>query len=190
MYVLSIFVFILIISTCNYYFAYSHSFNTFLNKFVITIIFTFLVILIDGLLAFIVRKLLPEKIFSIDKKQFLPSKKEIDFYEGLGIRGWKDNLLELGGQFTSFSKSKLISPFDSEYVKRFIIESNYGIAVHFCGIVFGFGILLLSPKKYVLCIAMPVALVNVFYNFLSIFVLRYNLPKLHTLYRYCNRKNI
>ena len=140
------------------------------------------VILIDGVFAFIVRWILPQKWFSVENKSFVPKKWEIKFYEKIGIKKWKDLVLELGF-FTSFSKSKLSDPYNDEYVKRFIVESNFGIVVHIMGCIFGFLILLIYPSR-VFSIGIPVSIVNIFYNMLSVVILRYNLPKLFTLHKF------
>ncbi len=144
-------------------------------------------IVIDAIFATVVRWLLPEKLFSIDRLKFCATKKEMRFYEKLGIKRWKDKALELGA-VTGFRKNKLSNPNDNEYVKRFIIEANYGIAVHVCCIVFGFLIMLANLFYPLLWVTLPITLTSVFLNLLPIFILRYNLPKLHTLYKFNLRK--
>ncbi len=147
---------------------------------------TIAVIVIDGIFATIVRWIMPEKWFSVDKKYFVPSRKKCQFYEKLGIKKWKDKVLELGG-FSSFHKNKLGDASSNEYVRRFIVEANYGIVVHVFCIVFGFLVVFVFPLKYYLCFGIPVAIVNAVLNLLPLWILRYNLPKLHTLYKY-NKK--
>jgi hypothetical protein len=112
----------------------------------------------------------------------MAGKRETIFYEKIGIKKWKDKVLELGS-FAGFRKNKLIDPTNNEYVKRFIIESNYGIGVHVSGTIIGFLVIFCCPKTLWLTVGLPVAIVNVFYNFLSYAILRYNLVKLHKLYR-------
>ncbi|MBE7087583.1 MAG: hypothetical protein E7369_04705, partial [Clostridiales bacterium] len=92
------------------------------------------VILIDGIFAFIVRWLLPKNWFNENRKIFVAKNSECKFYEHLKIKKWKDKVLELGC-FTSFSKSKIVKPKDPEYLKQFIIESNYGIVCHIVGVI-------------------------------------------------------
>lgn len=139
-------------------------------------------IVIDGIFATLIRWALPEKWFGLDKKGYSAKKRESIFYEKIGIKKWKDKVLELGG-FTNFHKDKLADPTDNEYVKRFIIESNYGVSIHIACIIFGFLVVFLFPLKYWLCFGVPVAVVNGVLNALTLFILRYNLPKLHTLYK-------
>lgn len=148
---------------------------------------TVAVILIDAIFATIVRWAMPEKWFSVDKKLFVPSKRTCRFYEKLGIKKWKDKVLELGG-FSGFHKDKLGDATNNEYVSRFIIEANYGILVHIFCIVFGFLVVFVFPLKYWLCFGIPVAFVNGVLNLLPLWILRYNLPKLHTLYKYNQKR--
>lgn len=147
---------------------------------------TFAVVVIDLIFAGIVRWILPVKFFSHDKTSFSAGKKECRFYEKLGIKKWKDKIPELG-KLTNFRKNKIRDPKNNEYVKRYITEANYGVAVHISGIIFGFAVVLVN-LKYWYCIGLPIAVVNAIYNALSLFILRYNLPKLHTLYKLNERR--
>lgn len=147
---------------------------------------TLAVVIIDLIFAGIVRWILPVKFFSPDKTSFAAGKKECRFYEKLGIKNWKDKIPELG-KLTNFRKNKIRDPKNNEYVKRYITEANYGVAVHISGIIFGFAVVLVN-LKYWYCIGIPIAVVNAVYNALSLFILRYNLPKLHTLYKLNERR--
>ena len=109
------------------------------------------------------------------------------FYEKIGIKKWKDKALELGA-VTGFRKNKLYSPNNNEYVKRFILEANYGIMVHVYCIVFGFLVMLANLFYPFVYVTLPIAIVNLVLNLLPIFILRYNLPKLHSLYKFNLRK--
>ncbi len=163
-------------------------FNFDLRYIIIAVVLlTISVIIVDGIFATIVRWLLPEKWFDVNKKIFKANKKECKFYEKIGIKRWKDKVLELGG-FTKFHKNKLGESYDIEYVSKFIIESNYGIIVHVACIMFGYLIIFFYPLKYFLCFGVPIATVNAILNFLPLMILRYNLPKLHVLYAYIKRK--
>ena len=162
------------------------SFNTLFNSMVsgISVFWTICVvtlavileIAIDGLFAFIVHSL-PSKWFGKDKKFFDVSRKERKFYDKLNIKNWKDKVWELGA-LGGFRKNKINDPNNPTYIETFIIESNKGFVVHLVGIIFGFLILLFPLPKYWLCIGLPIAIVNVYLNLLSMMVLRYNIPKL------------
>lgn len=117
-----------------------------------------------------------------DKKFFDVSKKEQRFYEKLGIKRWKDNVLELGS-LGGFSKSKLNEPNNPEYAERFLIESYKGELDHIFGMISGFTVIFVFPLKFVWCVCVPVAIVNVFLNLLSTMILRYNTPKLKVLHK-------
>ncbi len=135
-------------------------------------------IIIDLILAGIFHAV-KDKHF-LNKKFFEVSKKERKFYEKIGIKCWKDKVLELGA-IGGFSKSKLKSTNDIEYIDRFLIENYKGVVVHIFNIIFGFAIMAIPPFKYSLCVGLPVAIVNAFLGLLPIFVLRYNIPKLQAV---------
>lgn len=138
-------------------------------------------IAIDALFATVVRWLLPEKWFSVDRKRWAAGKKECRFYEKIGIKEWKDKVIELGC-FTGFRKNKIADPNNNEYVGRYITEANYGVGCHITGVLCGYLVCLIFPE-YWLSVGLPVGFVNMVLNGLSLMILRYNLPKLHTLYR-------
>lgn len=127
--------------------------------------------------------------YYLNKKFFDVSKKERKFYEKIGIKRWKDKILELGA-IGGFSKSKLESSSDIEYIDRFLIENYKGIVIHIFNIIFGFAIMAIPPFKYSLCVGLPVAIVNAFLGLLPIFVLRYNIPKLQAVKKRIERNSL
>lgn len=135
---------------------------------------------VDALFAIICNQI-PAKWVK-DKKFFNVSKKEQHFYEKLGIKKWKDKVLELGS-LGGFSKSKINDPNDPEYAERFLIESYKGEIDHILGMIFGFSVIFIFPLKYAWMVGVPVAIVNVFLNLLSTMILRYNTPKLKVLHK-------
>ena len=139
------------------------------------------VILLDGLLAFLIRRL-PNDWFQRGRAVFSVSRRECALYCRMGIRRWKDRIPELGC-FTSFHKDRVYHPQDNQYVARFIMECNYGVLIHLVGALAGGAIALLLPSVYALSVCLPIALVNAVLNLLPLFVLRYNTPKLETLYQ-------
>lgn len=139
------------------------------------------VIAVDGLFAYLVHKM-PESWFSIDKKFYSVSNGERKFYEKIQIKKWKDKILELGG-LGGFSKKNIQSNPDKEYFKRFLIESNKGVVTHIIGAFAGFSIILLFPQNCILYITLPVSIINFFMNLPSLFILRYNTPKLLVCYK-------
>ena len=152
----------------------------------LTVIFAVVaVIIVDAILAFIVRWILPKNWFGVSCDIFVPSKKFRNFYEKLGVKKWKEKVLDLG-KLSGFKKNKIVDPKNNEYIGRYILEANYGIAVHISNIIGGFIICFLQPL-YSFNIYLPVAIVNALLNYMSYMVLRYNLPKLKTLYKYNER---
>ena len=84
---------------------------------------------IDGLFAFIATKF-SKKFYDKNLVFYRPSKSTIKFYEKLGIKRWKDKVLELG-KLHGFSKSKLTDTKNPEYFKRFIISSDELVCSNF-----------------------------------------------------------
>lgn len=148
-------------------------------------LYTVAVIIIDCIFAFIVRWCFPKKWFDVKNTRFVPSKKVCKIYEKIGVKKWKDKVLELGA-VTGFRKNKILAPSDNEFVGRYIIEANYGVVVHIACMIFGF-IIMFYPF-FSFTIALPVALVNLFLNYLPYVTLRYNLPKLHVLFKRNERR--
>lgn len=138
-------------------------------------------ILIDGLFAAVVRWLLPSKWFAADKECWAAGRKERRLYDRLGIKGWKDKVIELGA-FTGFRKNKIADPTNNEYVERYILEANYGVLCHIFGLFVGYLIIFIFPEHWY-SVGLPVGFVNMVLNSLPLMILRYNLPKLHTLRR-------
>lgn len=153
---------------------------------IFTVALTIIVILIDALVALIIRKL-PEKWFQKDHWFSRVNEKELKFYTFLGVQKWKDYIPELGS-FTGFHKNKVTNPFDNEYISRFILEARYGIAIHLASVPTSFLILLLDWKMYLgqsniwLTIALPIAVINAILIVLPAFILKYNLPRLLRIY--------
>lgn len=139
---------------------------------------TVCVIAIDGVFAFLIRRL-PDKLFDAKANFWAVSKKEARIYRGLKINKWKKLIPELGG-FTSFHKDKLQSTTDEDYLARFILESNYGVAIHIANAITG---ILLFLLPFSASIVLPVAIVNAVLSLLPVMILRSNLPALHLLYR-------
>ena len=138
------------------------------------------VIAIDGVLAFIARRM-PERYFSPEAKLFSVPEREKKLYKKIKIESWKKYVPELGC-FTGFHKDKMRDPRKSEYIGRFLLESNYGVLGHVLGALLGFLIMLL-PFLRPLSMALPIAIVNFILSTLPTMILRYNTPALRRLYR-------
>ncbi len=153
---------------------------------ILVVAFVVVAILIDGLVAAIIRKM-PEKYFSEDKGIYKASRKELIFYKKIGVDKWKNYVPELG-MFTGFSKGKVVNPNDNEYIGRFILEARYGVAIHLWSVPFSFLLLLGDYNMYtghpniILTIALPVAVVNAILIVLPAFILKFNLHRLVKIY--------
>ena len=151
------------------------------NILLAVLISTAAVIALDGLVAFLVRRL-PERFFRHGQRCFAVSRAECRLYRILGVRHIAPLIPELG-HFTGFHKNRVAEPRNKEYLERFILECNYGTVIHLLNAVTGPLILLIYPAEYALCIGIPIALVNAVLSLLPFMVLRYNTPKLESLYR-------
>lgn len=137
------------------------------------------VIAIDGVFAWGIRRM-PEKWFDYTVKLHKVSKKEAKFYEHLGIKLWKDHVLELG-MFTAFSKRSIAKPDSEEYLERFILESNYGMWIHLADVIFGWLLVLFYPKQLFCNFPLVICIINSILNLLPMMILRYNLPRLERM---------
>lgn len=135
------------------------------------------VIVIDGIFAFLVRRL-PEKWFAPLGRAFAVGEGEARFYRRIRLAVWKKYVPELGC-FTGFHKDHIRDPRSAAYMERFLLESNYGVVGHAVGAVGGFLLLLLPRRR----IGFFVALVNFVLNLLPTFILRANTPALRRVYQ-------
>ena len=180
-YLFSILLAAIAIGVINYFFNFAaFDFNAW-NIVLCVVVSVVAAIAIDGFFATLVRWVCPKKWFSADKEFFAAKKKECRFYEKIGIKKWKDKVIELGF-FTGFRKNKIADPNNNEYVGRYIVEANYGVMVHIACMIFGYLVCLVFPAHWY-SIGLPVGFVGMVLNALSFMILRYNLPKLRTLYR-------
>lgn len=144
-------------------------------------------IAINGVVAIICSKLIPNKWFDGDQKFYMPSKKECVFYEKIGIKKWKDHTLELG-MLNGFRKNKLDEPNNEAYLKRFILEIKKGYLTHFISSFVSVLSIFLWPKKCLLPMALPISITSLILNIIPMIILRYNMPRLKTLLKFCQRK--
>ena len=144
-------------------------------------------IAINGIIAIVVCKCLPKKWFNNNAKIFSVSKKECAFYEKLKIKRWKDKTLDLG-KLNGFKKNKVEN--NVEYIERFIIENNMGFITHFVSAILGSFAFLILPIDFWLPMGIPIVITSLVLNIIPIMILRYNIPRLKTMLRFNQRKNI
>ncbi len=180
LYILVISIATVIIILANFFGGGDLALNNLLWLSINTVVGVIAIIAWDGLMAFLIRRLLPMSWFTPEKKLFQVSKKERKLYLSMKIKAWKDKIPELGG-FTSFHKNQLSSTNDKEYLKRFIIESNYGVVIHVENAVLGF-LIFLIPMCSAPSIWVPIFAVNFVLSMLPVFVLRYVTYTLVRLY--------
>ena len=186
-YVIIILASVLIISTANLAFMIPCTLFD-IEKIIFSVSFgTIAVIALDGILALIIRWLLPKRWFGADRKIFSVSQKEHLCYRKMHIKQWKDLVPELGC-FTNFHKDRLESADDAAYLERFILESNFGVAIHLSNALLGFLIMFL-PFCRSFSVWFPIFCVNFLLSLLPVAVLRHNTYTLTRLYQRTKRKN-
>jgi hypothetical protein len=145
-----------------------------------SILATLCVIGVDGLTAFLIRRL-PAGWFRPGIGLYEVSQRERRLYRRLGVKCWKDKVPELG-IFTGFHKDHLAAPRDAAYLGRFLLESNYGVVIHWVNALLGF-LIMVIPGCGGISYTLPVALVNFVLSLMPAMILRYNTPGLLRLYR-------
>ena len=144
-------------------------------------------IVINGIIAIIVCKWLPKRWFQKDVKMFNASKKECRFYEKLGVKKWKDKILDLG-KTNGFKKDRIEN--DTKYIERFIYENNMGFITHIVSAILGSFAFLILPIEFWLPMGVPIVVTSFILNIMPVMILRYNMPRLKTMLRFSQRKSI
>lgn len=143
---------------------------------------------ISALMAIIICKMLPDKWFGHNVKFFNVSKSECKFYvKFLKIKKWKDKALELG-QLNGFKKDKIEEGASSEYLKKFVVECNSGFVEHLLSIIIGSFVIFFYPPIIRWSMGLPTIIINFIINYMSVAILRYNIPRLQTAIKFAERK--
>ena len=143
---------------------------------------------LDGTIAILINKM-PDRWFGVENPLYYVSNFEKNLYKKLKVRLWKDKVWELGG-LGGFSKKNLAQPGSPEYIEKFIIECNKGVATHRLSYPIGFLAMFSLSGVYVFTIAFPIAIVNLFLNILPTLALRYNTPKLKLVLQRLKKKSV
>lgn len=139
------------------------------------------IIVADGVEALVIRRLTPKKWYAPESRAFTVSECERKLYKKMKIKKWKDRVPELG-VFTGFSKSEIKSSDDTEYLGRFLLESNYGVIIHLANALLGF-VIAFIPFCSAPSIWIPIYAVNFILSILPVFILRYTSCTLLKLYK-------
>lgn len=141
-------------------------------------------IAINGVTATICSKLIPNKYFNGDKKFYYPTAKERKFYEKIGIKKWKDLTIDLG-KLNGFKKDKIEN--NPEYIERFILENKKGYLTHFVSVIMSVLAIFILPIKFWLPTGLPIVITSVILNIIPMMILRYNMPRLQIMLKFCLR---
>ncbi len=137
---------------------------------------------IDGIFAFIIRRLTPKSWYMPSRRIFEVPKREFKFYQKLGVKKWARIIPELGA-FTGFHKDSVGNINDTKYLERFIYEANYGVVIHLENALFGFLIMFLPFVSGRPSVWIPIYIVNFVLSMMPVFILRFNNYTLTRLYR-------
>ena len=136
---------------------------------------------IDGIFAFLIRRLTPKAWYMPSRRIFDVPKKEYKLYQKLGVKNWTRFVPELGG-FTGFHKDSVGNINDTSYLERFVYEANYGVVIHLENAIFGFLIMFLPlvdrPSVWI-----PIYIVNFVLSMMPVCILRFNNYTLTKLYK-------
>ena len=183
-YLLTIFICSVIIYIPNAIANVSHSDKPWLYYFLAVVIYIAASVAVDGLVAFIIRRL-PAKWMNPKKGMILTRDWEYKLYDKIHVASWKRFMPDLG-MFTKFQKGKLTDPMNNEYIGRYILEGCYGVVIHYMSVPFSALVLLLGliePNNLATwTVGVPVMVVNMVLILLPALTLKYNLPKLVRVY--------
>ena len=158
-----------------------------LHTLLLVLLNIILVVIIDGIIAFVVN-MLPKKWFNHTYKIFHVFKFENEFYNFIKIQKWKDSIPELG-KLANFRKNKLERPNDNKYILVFLQQCCIGEIVHMFSMFLGFLIIFINLENAIF-IGVPVGIGNGIINSLSLMILRYNRPRLEVVYERNKRKEL
>lgn len=161
---------------------------SFLYITIATILSVIAELAINAVCAIVTNKFLPKKWFDDRVKIFNVSNIEYTFYvKVLKIKLWKDKTLELGS-LNGFKKNKMQETANPHYLEKFIIECNSGLSGHFLSIVFGSLLIFAYPKTIILSMGLPTILINFIINYMSVAILRFNIPRLKSALKFSRRR--
>ena len=136
--------------------------------------------LIDGVVTLTIH-LMPQKMFSPDKRCYEISDRQQKLYKRLKVKQWKAYVPDLG-QFCKFKKNKIQNPKDPNYLYKFLVENCYADVLHTISAYFGFFVMLIAPNGMVWTVAFPIAIINFIINIMPAMIQKYMRPRLISLY--------
>lgn len=152
---------------------------TLLYAILAPIFVNFYALAILGLAAWLMRILLPKKLWNHKRRLFAVNEKEIKFYNNIKIKNWKDKIPEFGC-ITGLSKKEIASV-ESKYLARFLQETCYSETMHAVAGVLPFTVLFVMPVQDYF-FTLPILFVNLFLHVLPCIVQRYNRFRLGKVY--------
>ncbi len=134
-----------------------------------------IVIILPSIIFTFLDKYFPKKWYSENNILFKERKIDKKIFEKIRIKKWKDNV----PQFLKIKNiSKTSDKIDCEYIEMFISETRRGEFIHLIDIIFGIIFALFLPLKFFFRYTLPILCFWIFFNMLSIWIQRFNRPRL------------
>ena len=146
-----------------------------------------LVIISPSIILNFVERFFPKKWYGENVKMYNERRFEKKLFKKLKIKKWKDKVpqfLKISNINEAKNNNEQIN---REYVESFIVETRRGEFMHLLDILFGAIAMLFLPPQFFFRYTLPIFLVWLFYNMLSIIIQRYNRPRLKTLLKKMER---
>ena len=134
-----------------------------------------IVVILPSILFNFLDKFFPKKWYSENNKIFNERKFERKFYEKIGLKRWKNNVPQFL-KIDDINKTK--EKVDKEYLEHFISETRRGEFMHFIDILFAYIAAIFLPWRFFLRYTLPILVVWTIFNLISIWIQRYNRPRL------------
>ena len=143
------------------------------------------VLVVLGLTTLFMRILIPRNAWNGDRGIFAVAKKEIQFYNKINIKAWKDKVPEMGS--TGGFAKRHINSLEEKYLWKFLQETCFAEAMHYVVSALGFTVLFFLNIKD-LWFALPILFINAILNILPSLIQRYNRYRLLILYKKISQK--
>ena len=138
------------------------------------------VLVMLGVVTLLMRIFVPRKVWNANKTFFGVSKNEIQFYNKLKIKSWKEQVPEMGCS-SGFPKNHLKST-EKDYLWKFLQENCFAEVMHYVVAILGFTVLFFL-QSYDFYFAVPILIINVILNILPSIIQRYNRFRLFKIYK-------
>ena len=146
-----------------------------------------IVIISPAIVLNFIDRFIPKKWYD-ERKLFEERKFEKKFFENIKIKKWKDSVPQFLKVDNINEEREKKNKIEYEYIEHFIDETRRGEFMHLLDIILGLMTIFFLPSQYLFRYCLPIALIWIFYNMLSIIIQRYNRPRLKSLSKTIKKK--